>query len=203
MDQFPPNSDKSKNAAPADAQISRVTTSDPVRRRKPLGKQLSSTFIGGDAKSAWHYVVFSVLIPAAKEALVDAGTQGIEKLVFGEARAKKSNASGNVAYVAYNKITGRSSEPGESRTISNRARATHNFDEIVLRNRGEAEMALQSLYDVIGRYESVSVANLYSLVGIKSDHVDQKWGWTDLRGSDIVRVRGGYLLDLPEPEPLS
>jgi len=40
------------------------------------------------------------------------------------------------------------------------------------------------------------------LVGLAATHTDNKWGWTDLSGAGVSRIRGGYLLDLPEPEPL-
>jgi len=52
-------------------------------------------------------------------------------------------------------------------------------------------------------YENVSVADLYELTGVQSAHTDQKWGWVDLRGSNVERTRqGGYVIALPEPVPL-
>src|SRR3954454_10116741 len=88
-------------------------------------------------------------------------------------------------------------------SMSRRARARHDFDEIVLESRGEAEEVIDRMYDLLSRYDSVSVADMYELTGIQSAHTDQKWGWTDLRGSTVTRTRaGGYLLDLPEPQPL-
>ena len=80
--------------------------------------------------------------------------------------------------------------------------AKHDFDEIVLDQRAEAEEVIDRLYDVVSRYESATVADLYDLVGLPSTHTDHKWGWTDLRGAGVSRIRDGYLLDLPDPEPL-
>jgi hypothetical protein len=48
----------------------------------------------------------------------------------------------------------------------------------------------------------VSVADLYELLGVAADHTDQKWGWRTLGGASVRRVRDGYLLDLPQPEPI-
>jgi hypothetical protein len=49
----------------------------------------------------------------------------------------------------------------------------------------------------------MNVADLYELTGLESNHTDMKWGWTQLRGAKAVRLRtGGFLLDLPEPQPL-
>ncbi len=55
---------------------------------------------------------------------------------------------------------------------------------------------------LIEKYETVSVADLYELLGVEASYTDEKWGWVDLRDAGIRRVRDGYLLDLPKPESL-
>jgi hypothetical protein len=201
--EFPPNSDASKRQ-PDEKDIKRVTSGDPVRRRKPLRKQFADTFVAGDAKSALHYVMFDVLIPAAKDMIAEAGSQGIERLIFGESRRRGSTPpqSGPTGYVSYNRYAMGSRQTSSQRAMSRQARARHDFDEIVLAERVEAEEVIDRLYEVVSRYGSASVSDLYELVGLPSTHVDNKWGWTQLRGAGVSRVRGGFLLDLPEPEPL-
>lgn len=202
MEQFPPNSVKSKAPEPEEKKIERVTTSDPTRRKKGLAKQFQSTFFGGDFKTASNYVVFGVLIPAAKEALVEAGSAGFEKLIFGESKRRGgARSSGPLGYVSYNRMS--QPQPQVSRpTLTQRGRAQHDFDEIVLESRQEAEAVLDQLYDLLSKYDEVTVSDLYELTGIKSTHVDKQWGWANLKGSGVSRVRGGYLLDLPEPTHL-
>lgn len=201
---YPPNSDKSK-LGEQDKRVERITSTDPIRRKKSLGKNFKNTFFGGDARGALQYVVFGVLIPAAKDALADAGSQGIERLIFGESRRKPiSRPSGPQGYVSYNRYSmGNSTNHEPPRSISRRARAVHDFDEIVLTSRQEAEDVIDRLFDLVSRYDSATVSDLYELVGIPSSHTDQKWGWLDLRGAGVTRVRSGYLLDLPEPVPLT
>jgi hypothetical protein len=94
---------------------------------------------------------------------------------------------------------GRRDEP---RSISRRARATHDFDEIILPTRVEAEEVIDRMFDIVSQYETATVADLYELVGINSNYTDGKWGWSDFRGAGVSRVRNGYLLDLPRPESL-
>lgn len=204
QEEFPPNSDRSKLGEYDEKKVERVTTAEPIRRKKGLGKQFKNTFFGGDAKGAMQYVVFGVLVPAAKDALADAGAQGIERLIFGESRYKRGGPpSGPAGHIAYNRFT--PSGPRQEtppRALSRRARARHDFDEIVLNSRGEAEEVIDRLFDLVSRFESATVADLYDLVGLPSTHADYKWGWTDIRGAGVARVRSGYLLDLPEPEPL-
>lgn len=204
MEQFPPNSVKSKAPEPEEKKIERVTTSDPTRRKKGLAKQFQSTFFGGDFKTASNYVVFGVLIPAAKEALVEAGSAGFEKLIFGDSKRRGGMRSGGpLGYVSYNRMGQSQQSPAVARpALTQRGRAQHDFDEIVLESRQEAEAVLDQLYDLLSKYDEVTVSDLYELTGIKSTHVDKQWGWSNLKGSGVSRVRGGYLLDLPEPSHL-
>lgn len=201
---YPPNS-KTIKSAPPDKKVERITSVEATRRKKSLGKQFKETFIGGDAKSAVHYVIFGVLLPAAKDALVEAGSQGIEKLIFGESRKSRgmrTPAAGPLGYINYNRVmSDRMQSP--NRNMSKRGRSRHDFDEIVLDSRSEAEEVIDRLHDIVSQWESASVADLYELVGLSSTHIDHKWGWTDMRGATVSRLRNqGYLLDLPEPEPL-
>lgn len=206
MEEFPPNSKTAQNPPKEDKKIERVTSGEATRRKKPLSKQFQNTFLAGDAKSALSYVIFGVLIPAAKDALVEGASQGFERLIFGESRrGRKAGASGPLGHVAYNRYSMGSRDPRTNPPapgISRRARSQHDFDEIVLASRTDAEEVIDRLYDLLGRYDSASVADLYELTGIKSSHVDQRWGWTDLSGSGVTRVRNGFLLDLPAPESL-
>lgn len=199
---FPPNSEASRHEPREEKRVERVTSGEAIRKKKPLRKQFSETFVSGDAKSAVQYVIFDVLIPAAKDMIAEAGSAGIEKLIFGDSRRKRGSTppmAGPTGYVQYNRMTQQSAP---QRALSRRARARHDFDEIVLPARAEAEEVIDRLFDLVGRYESATVADLYELVGLSSAHTDQKWGWRNLRGSGVSRVRDGYLLDLPEPEPL-
>jgi hypothetical protein len=202
--EFPPNSEISKKGKTQDKNITPVVSSGAVRRKKSLRKQFSETFIAGDAKTAIRYVAFDVLLPAAKDMVVDSFTQGIEKLIFGDSRRRGSThpQAGPTGYVSYNRYSMGGRTSGPSRTISRQARARHNFDEIVLDDRVEAEEVIDKLFELVSRYESATVADLYELVGLNSTHTDHKWGWTDLHGAGVSRIRGGYLLDLPEPEAL-
>jgi hypothetical protein len=86
--------------------------------------------------------------------------------------------------------------------LSRRSRSLHNFDEIVLDKRVEAEEVLDRMDAWIDKYDSVSVADFYEMCGVSSNYTDNKYGWTDLRGAAIQHVRGGYLIKLPPPEPL-
>lgn len=201
---YPANNEASKRGTSEDKNVARVTSGEAVRRKKNLRRQFTETFVAGDAKSAVRFVVMDVLLPAAKDMIVDAGSQGIEKLIFGDARRRGSSPpqSGPTGYVNYNRQSPMSRFTSPQRAMSRQARSQHNFDEIVLESRTEAEEVIDRLFDLVRQYDTASVADLYELVGLGSAHTDHRWGWTNLSGAGVARVRGGYLLDLPNPHPL-
>lgn len=209
MEAFPPNSQTAKKAAPEPKKVQRVTSASAVRRRRPLGKQFGQTFFGGDAHTAVHYMITNVLVPAAKEAIVEAASSGFEKLVYGDTRPRRGGAPPSAfGHVQYNRMTQNHQRddrpPLPSRGLSRGGRARHDFGELLIQHRQEAEEVIERMYDIISKYDTVTVADLYELVGINASHIDHKWGWTELRGAQVGRARGGgYILELPEPEPLA
>lgn len=203
MDQFPPNS-KKQTAEPK--RVERVTSATAVRRKKGLGKQFKHTFFGGDANTAVQYMIFNVLIPSAKDAMFEAVSSGFEKLVYGEGRARRGPGpmSGALGHVNYNRMGPQPNRSPMPTALPRRSRARHNFGEIVIPSRQDAEEVLERMYDIISKYDEVTVSDLYELTGLVPSHTDHKWGWDSLKGASVGRLRGGagYLLDLPEPEPL-
>src|SRR5690242_343682 len=127
---YPSNSNKGKEKK-ADAEpkkVEKVISGEAVRRKKPLGKRFSETFAGGDAKSVWSYVFLDVIVPAAKDMVVDAASQGVERLIFGEVRGgRRGRTSGaSTGFVSYNRFSsGGGRRDDSSRAISRRGRANH------------------------------------------------------------------------------
>jgi hypothetical protein len=207
---FPSNShNPSPEPKPeTDKVVLKVVTGEVVRRKKPLGNRFMATFFGGDGSGVFDYVIKDVLLPAARDMVADAVSQGVERLIFGETRNRRPGSRGTsggpVNYSRYSTPSpARRNDREESRPISRRARASHDFDEIILSSRGEADDVLNKLYDMLEKYGTVSVSDLYDLVGSTSSYTDEKWGWTELRDSSVTRTRNGYLLNLPPAEPLN
>lgn len=207
MESFPSNSQRPPKAEkPVREKIEPIVTSGVTRRKTPLGRRFAETFVGGDARGTLLYVASEILVPAAKDMVADAFTQGFERLIFGESRSgnRRTTRPTFGSHVNYNRMSSsRPTDRREERGISGRARANHEFDEIILATRAEGEEVIERLEDLIQQYDVATVADLYQLLGISSDHTDGRWGWDDLRGARVERVRsGGYLLDLPRTKPV-
>lgn len=224
MQDFPPNSQKAAAHQPEPKKIERVTTAEVERRKRGLGRKFKEAFIVGDARTAWEYIITDVIIPSIQDTMIEAFQGGIARLIKGDsARGAYRPAAyrpwweqggyggvtgpGHVDYTAPSNSPRPGSRPpsraSSQRQLSRMSRARNEFDELIIPDRHAAEEVIERMYDILSKYGSVSVADLYELTGLASTHTDVKWGWTQLRGAKAIRQpRGGFLLDLPEPQPL-
>ena len=167
-------------------------------KKKSEVKKFADVFIAEDITSVKDYIVNDVLIPAAKKAISDIITNGIDMILYGEARGKdrRRDTGSRVSYTKYyERDRDRDYDRGRTR------RSVYDYDDIILDTRGEAEDVLNRMDDLIDAYGMVSVADLYDLVGISGNYTDNKYGWTNLRNAEVRRTRDGYLLKLPKALP--
>lgn len=170
-----------------------------VRTKPKSGvSKITDVFISEDASNVKSYIVMDVLVPAVKKAISDIVRDGIDMILYGESRGRKSSsASGYVSYRDYSRSDDR------DRFRDSRSRSSYAHDDIILDSRGEAEEVLTRMDELIDTYGNVSVADLYDLVGKSSEYTDNKYGWTNIRNAEPIRVRDGYMLKLPKALPIN
>lgn len=170
-----------------------------VRTKPKSGvSKITDIFISEDAANVKSYIVMDVLVPAVKKAISDIVRDGIDMILYGESKGRKSSsASGYVSYRDYSRSDDR------DRFRDSRSRSSYAHDDIILDSRGEAEEVLTRMDELIDTYGNVSVADLYDLVGKSSEYTDNKYGWTNIRNAEPIRVRNGYMLKLPRALPIN
>lgn len=191
MAEYKSNSHRSKEQT-SDKKVEKVISGNAkVKKRSALSD---------DIQNIKSYVVMDVLIPAAKKAISDIVTNGIDMILYpgGNGRPKRSNAN-HVSYRSYydNRDRDRRYDP-ETRS----RRSSYSYDDIIIDTRAEAEEVLERMDELLDTYNVVSVADLYDLVGISCSYTDNKYGWTNLRNAEVIRVRDGYFLKLPKAGPI-
>lgn len=199
---YKPNSHKSKleqKEPDKEKKVDKVVKGK-VKTKKKNGSSLKDVFISEDAANVKSYVFMDVLVPAVKKSISDIVKDGIDIILWGEARSRKS--SSNASYVSYRSYSDRDRRD-ERRYNDSRVRSAYSYDDIILETRGEAEDVLTRMDELIDTYGIVSVADMYDLVGISGNYTDNKYGWTNLRNAEPVRVRDGYMLKLPKPGPIN
>lgn len=167
-------------------------------KKKGEMQKLANTFISEEASNVKSYIWLDVLVPTIKKAIFDVITNSIDMILYGG--NGRANQKPGVSRINYNVI---SSKPEERRYEHNRNRSVYNYGDVVVPTRGEAEEVLARMDEMIETYGMVSVMDLYDLVGVTGNYTDNKYGWTNLRNAEAVRVSDGYLLKLPRATPLT
>lgn len=208
---FPPNS-RTKGVPPKQGEepkkVERITQTEARQRKKPLSRRVKEFFFGGDARSAGSHIFSELLIPAVKDMLVHSGEEFLEQMVYGGDRvgSRRRSTIGRtgvrLAHTAYDQASRGQLRPDPRLALSRQARANFDFDDIIIASRVEADAVIEKLWSLIDQYEVASVKDLYDAVGIEPAYTDDKHGWVDLSHAKTRRIKDGYLLELPRPEPL-
>lgn len=195
-EQYRSNSHKSREREEqAKARTEKVVTG-VARRKSPTGlSKAASTFLPGDVQSVKDYILMDVLIPSIKRAIIDTVTNGV-RMMLGETGGRASVPGAKVNYRQY--------YPDEDRREYARARpqTRPSYDDVIFDTRADAEEVLWRMEEILGEFETVSVADMLSAAGISSVYTDNKYGWTDLRDAHVERVRDGYVIRLPRASSL-
>ena len=199
---YPANSKRSKITPPKTdipaKVVEQVTTGKVIRREQSMFRRIIASLVSTESsQSVGEYLVLEVLIPAAKNMIVDTIEQAANRFFYGDSKPRSIVTGTRPGYTSYNRIHNSAPLSTNVRNISQRARANHEFSEIILETRGEAEDVIDQLRILIEQFEVATVADLYDLLGASGNFTDNQWGWYDLRSASVRHVRQGYLLVLP------
>ena len=203
MEDYKPNSNRFKEEQKNDIEekkIEKVVTGKVITKKRSKVDRFFGEIVSEDAKNVKSYVFGEVLIPAIKKAISDIVTDGIDIILYGESRksGRRNSISDRVSYRSY--YDDRSSNRDNRSTAH--LSAGYSYDDIILDSRGEAEEVLTRMDELMDTYGLVRVADLYDLVGITGNYTDNKYGWTNIRNAEILRVREGYMIKMPRAVPI-
>lgn len=201
MEDYKPNSNRFKAQQKELEREKRVdkpvVTGKVVTKKQSKIRKFTNEFISEDAKNVRSYVFGEVLIPAIKKAISDIVTDGISMILYGE--SGKGGRRSTADKVSYRNYYDRDYRSRDTRTTMN---SGYSYDDIVLDSRGEAQDVLDRMDELMASYGLVRVADLYDLVGITGNYTDNKYGWTNIRNAEVVRVRDGYMIKMPRAVPI-
>lgn len=197
---LPGNTDKAKEGASPEK---KVIAKAKVQKKSAI-KEALRTFFAQDLPEIAEHLVIDVAIPAAKNAITDMVTQGIQQLLYGEVDSRRRSASGYTSY-SNSSRSDRSRGYYETRRTERReprqAKPT-NVEDLVFDTRGDAVDVIEFIAEQIESYGQVSVADLMSSVGIQPRYTDERWGWTTTDAFEIRQIREGWLVSADRPEPI-
>ena len=200
MVDYKPNSHRSKeNQKDTSAdrkKLEKVVTGTVKTKKKGEIRKFTDVFVSEDISNVKNYIFMDVLVPAIKKAISDIVTSGTNMILYGGTGGSRSSRVDRISYTDYSKRN--SACPVDNY----RSRSGYSYDDIILESRGEAEEVLTRMDELVEQYGVVSVADLYDLVGKSCEYTDNKYGWTNIRNAEPIRVRDGYMLKLPKALPI-
>lgn len=210
MEQFPGNSHKEKEQknnlnAPEKVVEPLVLKGTIVQKKKSFGMKMKEVFIGGDSRSVGSYLLGEVLIPTLRDMLYDMMSMGSERMIYGDQRAPRRttrNEPGRpkIRYDNMYEPRGRSSRgslPGESRRDR-----PGSLQETIFQYKEDAMDVIDQLAEIIDKYEYAQVSDFKKIIGVPATYVDENWGWTNINYAEVRKVREGWIVNLPDVEPL-
>ena len=180
---------------PEEKKVEKVVSGTVKTRKRGF---LASSGIADGANNVRNYAIHDVLVPAFLKAVEDVVSNGIHMFLYGEPNyGKRSSGASRVSYRQFY-------DRGNDRDrYEPRYRSTgYDYEDLVFESRGEAELILDNMYDILERYRVVTVADLYDLAGEPGRHTDNKYGWTDISNASVARIRDGYVIKLPRALPV-
>lgn len=197
---LPGNTDKAKEGTSPEK---KVIAKAKVQKKSAI-KEALRTFFAQDLPEIAEYLVIDVAIPAAKNAITDMVTQGIQQLLYGGIDPRRRPASGYTSYSSSSRSyrgTGYYESRRTERRETHQSKPT-NVEDLVFDTRGDAIDVIEYVAERIEEYGQVSVADLMSSVGIQPRYTDERWGWTTTDAFEIRQIREGWLVSADRPEPL-
>lgn len=196
IENYQPNSHKSKeNTERVDEKrkIEKVVVGQVKTKKKSGFGNFIGNFISDESQDIKSYLFKDVVIPTIKKTITDV----VDMILYGGSHGKRNSRipGSTVSYRSFY------DNPRDSR-IEPRTIQGYNYDDIILETRGDAELVLDQLTDLIDTYRIASVADLYDLVGITPNFTDYKYGWTNLSNAYVDRTRNGYQIKLPRAVPI-
>lgn len=197
MEEFKPNSNRSKEVAKAGTPEKKVTKVVSGKLKKT--NRLKDIFISEDASSVKSYILTEILVPMIKKTISESLRAGLDILFYGEnGRTERNTNPSRLAYSTYY-----SGENDRRTYTAARPKTAYSYENILLPTRADAMEVLEQMDELIERYGIVSVADLYGLVDLPCGYTADKYGWKDLQTAEPIRVDDGYILRLPKALPIN
>ena len=177
-----------------------IVTTATVKKKTGLRK-FKEDFIESEISDVKESIFMDIILPAIKNTISDGIATFVDMMLFGDTgrpRGRQPTGRGRVSYSSMYDSNPRNKVQTRS---SSRVRVGQ-IDDVILGSRVDAEKVIRHLQDYIDDYGLVPVSELYEAVGYDTSWTDHSYGWEDISGYSITRVREGFLLELPNPKPL-
>lgn len=187
---------KNENTDLEPKKLKKVIKGTVELKEESLGSRFIRTFISNDISAVKKYVANDVIMPALKNMVWSAFSNGLHMLFFGNpgSNANKSSSlipGSSIQIIDYS---------SQSRKQAPDPIPTYKYnDALLFSNYEDAQTVLLQMQDAIDIYHRVTVNDLYDFVGLTGTSTDLNYGWCNIDNAKILPDSGRYRLKLPKP----
>lgn len=169
-------------------------------KKESFRSKLKRAFFGDNVENVGDYMFFDVGVPAFKATISDMIGNGIEVLLFGEARGRRRDRGTDYARVSRDRDSRRDRDNYDRDRGSDRSPT---YRDIYFENKSDAQRFVADIYDYVKDYGRISVSVYMSIGGLTSTSWDDNhkgWYKEDLANLGLIRTRYGWEIDAPRPQ---
>lgn len=191
-----------KSHQPPKKDIKPVVTGASLAKR-PASKRFMDFLLAESPKLLMGKITRDVLVPRAKAGIEEALNAFLAGMLWGDSSNRPMSGVVRSAMMRggglnYNTI----STSHSSLQAARQASPSHiggNYEDLIVPTQQDAEIILANLITLYNQYRVVTIADLKELANLPTAISDNGYGWSNLDGARISKVRDGYSLELPRP----
>lgn len=182
---------KQKQSAQGEDDIpQKVIKGKAAVKKKSVGKKLADVFLSADIGSVLDHIVYDMVVPKIKEAILGAVSIALTGSAYRPARTEEKS---HTDFTSFSKRESRPEPSPSIRTLGS---------DIAFDTLDDARFVLDDMRDRIRDNGYVSVRALYGFAGLPCDYTKASYGWRNLDDAGVLKGSDGYYLRLPRPEYL-
>lgn len=174
----------------------------PVIKKRTNSERFRDHF-----RAIGDYLWGDIVEPAIKDTVARGAKSAVDMALYGESRDdyrrrdddRRDYSRISSFVTSYSRASSLDERRDRDRYRRDRDR---DLEDIVFRNRADAEKLLDYMDDEIAQYGQVYVGDIYTAMDVDSGFTDYTRGWESIRGARIDRERGGFRVVLPTPKVL-
>lgn len=174
----------------AEKQIEPVIKGAAHKKRDSIPVRFIKELIPNGTMPLKDYLFGSVIVPTTRNTILDIIHMmfGVKPLQGGKTRTDFTQYSKPATYL------GSGTKKREFST---------GYQPITVERRSDAQAILDRMAAILDEYEWVTVADMYQMAGIPTVSTDNHFGWTSIVGARIEYKSDGFLIRLPDPQPIT
>lgn len=200
MEDYPNNSYAHKNKMESKKgkktnqkkEIKKIVNGSVKTKNKSFLSKVAEVFVPDDIDNVKDYILYDVMIPAAKKFLSDS----VDAILYGGSSKRSRGIADKITFIDYNKRYNRDRD--RDRYSRSESRGVHSSTDVILESRADAEAVIMAMEELIDEYTVATIADFNELVGVTGQYTDNNYGWMDISSARVIGVRDGYVIRMPK-----